>query len=169
MAFSSNTLQNYEQTGYGGPNLSMQRAAAQQIISEAVATRTLVAKEAGSLCLFDIASGVVYTLPTPAATTAGMWFEFATTTTITSNAAKVITDAATTFILGAITLVNNAATTAENFAANGTTIRAISSNGTTTGGIIGDRFRLTALSATVWLISGVLSNTGTAATPFATS
>lgn len=169
MAFASNTLQNFEQVSYGGPELAMMRASAQQHISEGVTTRTLVPKEAGSLCLFDSAAGVVYTLPPITASNIGMWFEFAVTTTITSNAAKIITDSATTFLLGAITTVNNAATTAENFAANGTTIRALSSNGTTTGGILGDRYRVQALSTTVWLVSGVLSNSGTAATPFATS
>lgn len=169
MAFNSNVLQQFEQVSYGGPELAMLRAAAQQHISEAVATRTLVAKEAGSLFLFDVASGVTYTLPPITASNVGMWFEFAVTTTITSGAAKIITDSATTFLLGAITTVNNAATTAENFAANGSTIRALSSNGTTTGGILGDRYRVQALSTTVWFISGVLSNSGTAATPFAVS
>lgn len=163
---ASTVDQNFEQLSYGGPPLSQHRAAARKIIADAVATRTLLAKESGALCLFDAAAGVVYTLPTP---TIGMFFDFMTTVTITSNAAKIITNLATEFLLGAVSLVNDAATTAESFLANGTTIRACSSNGTTTGGVAGDCYRITAISATVWAISGVLINSGTAATPFATS
>lgn len=163
---ASNTLQNYEQLSYGPPGLSMHRAKAVQVIGDAAATRTLTAKESGATCLFDSAAGVVYTLPVPVA---GMQFTFLTTVTITSNSAKVLTDAATTFVLGGAALANSAATTGEFFAANGTTHRSINGNGTTTGGIIGDRITFTALSSTVWFCDAVINQTGTAATPFATS
>lgn len=163
---TSNTLQNYEQLSYGAAGLSMHRAQARQVISDGAATRTLTAKESGALCCFDLAAGVVYTLPTPVA---GMEFTFFTSVTITSNAAKILTNLATEFLLGAVSLVNDAATTAESFLANGTTIRAVSSNGTTTGGVAGDKYTITAISATQWAISGVLINSGIAATPFATS
>jgi hypothetical protein len=163
---ASTTDQSYEQVSYRSPNLSQHTAAARKVISDGVATRTLTIKESGSLCAFDLAAGVVYTLPTPVA---GAFFDFITTVTITSNSAKVITNLATEFLVGAAALVNSGATTAQAFAANGTTIRSVNGNGTTTGGIIGDSFRLTAISATQWAVSGVLVNTGTAATPFATS
>ena len=162
---ASTTAQNYEQISYNG-GLSQQRGAARTIIGDAVATRTLTAKESGALCLFDRAAGVVYTLPTPVI---GMQFEFATTVTITSNAAKVITSAATEFILGDLQMILVGAATTLAAAANGTTHRAVSSNGSTTGGVIGDRYRLTAISSTQWLIDGYVSGTGTLATPFATS
>jgi hypothetical protein len=163
---ATTTRQNYEQLSENGPNLSQHSAQAKVLIGDAVATRTLTAKESGAMCQFDSAAGVVYTLPAPIP---GMTFEFVTTVTITSNSAKVITNAAGVFILGAIATVNSGATTAQAFAANGTTIRSVNGNGTTTGGIIGDRYRLTALSATVWYCEGVVVNTGTAATPFATT
>lgn len=137
-----------------------------QVIDGVGATRTLAPDESGALCLFDSAAGVVYTLPAPVV---GMQFEFLTKTTITSNSAKVITDAATTFMVGAAALLNNAATTGEAFSANGTTHRSINGNGTTTGGIIGDRIRVTAISATQWAVDAVMVQSGTAATPFATS
>ena len=54
-------------------------------------------------------------------------------------------------------------------AANGTTHRSVNGNGTTTGGIIGDNYRLTAINTTQWAVSGTMVNTGTAATMFATS
>lgn len=161
----SSTAQNYEQVSYGG-SASQWRGQHRQVIADAVATRTLTAKEAGSICAIDVAAGVVYTLPAPVI---GMEFNFAVTVTRTSNAHKVITSAATEFITGGIFLGNSAAATGEFFAADGTTIRALSSNGTTTGGIIGDFYTLTAISSTVWFCRGVLNQTGTAATPFAVS
>jgi hypothetical protein len=163
---ASNVLQNYEQLSYNGPGLAMHRGHARQIISDAVATRTLLIKESGATCALDSAAGVIYTLPSPVA---GAWFQFVTSVSRTSNAHKVITNLATEFLLGAITTVNNAATTAEAFAADGTTIRALSSNGTTTGGIIGDCYRVTAINATQWFVEGILVNSGVAATPFAVS
>lgn len=162
----STTRQNYEQLSYNPASLSQHSAQARVVIGEGVSTRTLTAKESGALCQFDLAAGVVYTLPAPVP---GMTFEFITTTTITSNSAKVITNAATVFLLGAINTVNSGATTAQAFAANGTTHRSVNGNGTTTGGIIGDRYRVTAISATQWYVEGGVVNTGTAATPFATS
>ncbi len=62
---ASSTLQNFEQLGYRPPGLSMHTAKATQVIGDAVATRTLTIKESGATCLFDSASGVVYTLPPP--------------------------------------------------------------------------------------------------------
>lgn len=137
-----------------------------QVISEGVATRTLLQGESGALCIFGLAAGVVYTLPAPVV---GMQFEFAVSVTITSNAAKIITDAATTFLLGEVFMYSTATASGAGFAANGTTIRALSANGSTTGGIIGERYRVTGISTTQWLIEGVQVGSGTLATAFATS
>lgn len=142
--------------GVKGPN----------VISGVGATRTLLASESGATCLLDAATGVVYTLPP---CQAGLTFDFAVTVTITSNASKIITSAATEFLIGAVILGNNAAATAEAFSADGTTIRALSSNGTTTGGIKGDFYTVKCISSTQWLIEGTCVQSGTAATPFATS
>ena len=76
---------------------------------------------------------------------------------------------ATEFLLGEVFAYTTATASGAGFAANGTTIRALSSNGTTTGGLIGDDYTVTAISATVWFISGVTVGSGTLATPFATS
>ena len=163
---ASTVDQNFEQLSYSGPNLSQHKAAARKVIGDGVATRTLTAKESGALCLHDLAAGVVYTLPTPSI---GMTFEFLCSTTITSNSAKVLTNLATEFLLGSIGVFNSGAATAQGFLANGTTIRSVNGNGTTTGGVAGDTYRVTALSSTQWAVSGRMTNTGTAATPFATS
>lgn len=165
MAFDSNTLQNYEQLSEGGPNLSIHRAAARQIISLAAA-RTLTVKESGALVLLDAAAGFTVTLPPP---TVGAFFEFMTTVTVTSGTSKVITDAATTFLLGEVLTYTTATASPAGFAFNGSTHVAIGMNGTTTGGIIGTRFKVEALSSTVWAITGVVVGSGTIATPAATS
>ena len=139
-----------------------------QVIQSVGATRTLKERESGALCLFDSAAGVVYTLP--ASATIGTTFEFRTTVTITSNAAKTITGAATEFILGAIFGYTTDATEIDGFSGDGSTHIAVSSNGSTTGGVIGDCYTLTKISATQWSIEGsVFCGTSTPATPFATS
>lgn len=151
----------------GGPVAAL--GGYRQVIDAVGATRTLTQDESGALCLFDSAAGVVYTLPTTSLQTVGLTYEFLVRTTITSNAAKIVTADAATFLVGAVVSANSGATTATAYPANGTTIRALSSNGTTTGGTIGDRYRVTCISATLWSIDGVVVATGTAATPFATS
>jgi len=153
-----------QRLNYGVPSYAS--GAARQVISEGVATRTLTTDESGALCLFDLAAGTVYTLPPPAL---GLEFEFRTKVTRTSNAHKIITNAATVFLVGAVGMLNNAATTGEAFSADGTTIVAVSMNGTTTGGIIGDVLKFTCISSTQWSVEGLLVQSGTAATPFATS
>lgn len=130
------------------------------------ATRTLKASESGSLVLFDRAAGIVYTLPTAVA---GMTFTFATSVTITSNAAKTIC-ASGAFLLGTIFGYTTDITEIDGFTADGTADLAISSNGSTTGGVIGDCYTLTAISATQWMITGhVFCGTSTPSTPIATS
>ncbi|MGZ5053309.1 MAG: hypothetical protein ACXWAT_00040 [Methylobacter sp.] len=163
---ASTVHQNYEQLSFCGPEGCQARGLHRQIIGDAVATRTLLPDESGALCLFDRAAGVVYTLPTPVI---GMQFEFLTTVSITSNAAKVITNLSTEFLLGEIFAFTTATVAGAGFAADGSTIRAISENGSTTGGLIGDRFIVTAISSTQWAITGVTVGSGTIATPFATS
>jgi hypothetical protein len=168
MAGTSTTdLAGYEAIGYGGGKGSLQRGAARFVISDAVATRTLLAKESGALCCFDAAAGTVYTLPTPVI---GLQYEFFTTVSVTSNAQKIVTASITTqFLLGEVFAYTTATASGAGFAANGTTIAALSMNGTTTGGLIGTRFIVTALSSTQWAIHGVTVGSGTLATPFATS
>lgn len=160
---ASTVDQNFEQLSYGSPNLSQVRNLARKVIGDAVATRTLTIKESGSVILLD-AAAVVYTLPTPSI---GMNFEFRTT--VTATAGKVLTNLATEFLLGALSIQTIATVTPAGFAANGTTIRSILTNGTTTGGLSGDKFTLTAISATQWLVEGILIGSGVLVTPFATS
>lgn len=152
-----------ERISYGGPSGSIQLGKHRQVIQSVGATRTLLAKESGSLCLFDVATGNAYTLPTPVE---GMQFEFLATVDVTSNAYSVTTKAATQFILGAVNSTKLAAGT-DIFQADGTSHVTISMAGSTTGGLIGSVFSLTAISTTQWVIDGSLVGSGTLATPFA--
>lgn len=134
------------------------------------ATVTLTAADSGRTLLFDRAAGIVYTLPKPVP---GMTFEFVVSTTITSNAATVVTDGASTFIQGNI--VGNVSAAASNGAANltgwvcnGTSHIKVTMNGTTTGGIKGTRLRFIALSSTLWDVSGLAIQTVAIATPCST-
>lgn len=165
MPFASNTTQNFEQVSYGPPGLSMHRAQARQQIA-LQAARTLAIKESGALVLFDAAAGFTVTLPPPVV---GAFFEFLVTTTVTSSNAKIITDAATTFLLGEVLAYTTATASPAGFAFNGTTHVACTMNGTTTGAIIGTRIRVECISSTVWAITGTIVGSGTIATPAATS
>ena len=79
---------------------------------------------------------------------------------------KVIT-AASNFLLGSAFVALSGGTIP--FFADGTATRSINLNGTTTGGIAGTFFTITAVTATQWLVQGALLGSGTVTTPFANS
>lgn len=158
---------NLERLNYGGPSGCIAPGQHRQVIQSVGATRTLLPEESGALCLFDRAAGVVYTLPTPVE---GMTFSFLATVSVTTNAYKTITAAATQYLLGKVLMGDvTVAQSGDVFTADGSTIVAISEAGSTTGGLIGSEYTVTAISATQWVISGVTHGAGTLATPFATS
>ena len=97
----------------------------------------------------------------------GVSFTFALQTAATTW--KVIT-AASQYLLGsALVIDTDTLDTTNGFAANGTSIRSVNLNGTTTGGIAGSYVTFTALNSTQWLVSGVVIGSGTIVTPFAAS
>ncbi len=151
-----------------GNDLVLEKVRAKRnVISGQGATRTLNENESGSVCLFDRASGIVYTLPTAKV---GATFDFMVTTTITSNAAKVITGAGTELLIGGYTSVDtDTANAVAVFDGNGSTHVAVSMNGTGTGGRQGTYLRFTCLSATRWMVEGMVMCSGSPATAFATS
>lgn len=131
--------------------------------------RQLKPEESGSLILLDAADSITVRLPTPVA---GMTFDFLCTVSVTaSDTHKVITKTiASEFIVGGIMSASLAiATSGDFFVADGSTHVAITQNGSTTGGLVGGVFTLTAISTTQWGISGVNVGSGTNADPFATS
>lgn len=141
--------------------------AKRNVISGLGATRTLNENESGSVVLLDRAAGIVATLPTAKA---GTYFDFIATTSVTSNAYKIITGAGTELLIGEV--ISDDTDTSDAmafFTANGSTHVAVSMNGTTTGGLVGTHLRFTCLSSTKWLVEGVNKGSGTVATPMATS
>ena len=100
-----------------------------------------------------------------------MSFDFMPMLGVTSNAYKVITKTiASEFILGTVFGYTTDATEIDGFSADGSTHVAIASDGGATGGDLGGRYTLTAISTTQWLITGnVFCGTTTPTTPFATS
>ena len=117
--------------------------------------------------LLDRAAGIVVTLPPPVV---GMSFEFGTTVQRTSNAYKIITNATTVFLVGAVMAGDpTIATSGDIFTADGTTHVALTNDGDTKGGFVGENFKFRAISATQWLIQGLVIGTGTMVTGFTTS
>lgn len=141
--------------------------ARQNVISGSGATRSLNANESASICLFDRAAGIVFTLPTAKI---GTWFDFIVDTTITSNNAKIITAVGTELLVGGLLNVDTDTSNAVAiWTPNGSSHIAITMNGTTTGGIKGTKIRVTCISATKWMVEGLVQGSGVVATPFATS
>lgn len=137
------------------------------IIKGLGATRTLSVDESGSTIVFDRAAGIVATLPLAVP---GLVYDFIVTTTVTSNSYKIITGAATELLIGGYMSVDTDTTNAVAvFTGNGSTHVAVTSNGSTTGGLIGTKLRFTCLSTTRWLVEGQMMGSGIVATAFATS
>ena len=160
----------FNQIARKGSKLSQFVGAAQKIIGDEVAARTLTSKESGALCLFDVAAGVTYTLPTIDRTEQiGMYFDFAVNV-LGTGTYKVITGAASEFLLGSIVLFDKTiATSGDIFDADGSTHIALAATSDVTGRLLGGKFRLTAISLTQWWVEGYLQEAGTALTPFSTS
>lgn len=137
------------------------------------AARTLLASESGALCVWTTATGATVTLPAPVI---GLSYEFMVAVTNTGTAIKVITDAATTFIGGGcLTFIDNTTPGAnpgpKGFLFDSAASVAVVMGGsdTTAGGIAGTRFRLTCVSATLWIVEGNIRAAGTIVTPASAS
>jgi hypothetical protein len=137
---------------------------------------TLTVAQSGALCVWNSATGYTFTLPVITANDVGTWFDFFVSVTNTATACKIITGAASSFLIGEVLTYIEATTPGANpgpkgFSFNGTTHVACTMGGsdTTAGGVAGTRVRVEALSATQWAISGTVVAAGTIVTPAATS
>lgn len=141
-----------------------------KVISGLGATATLSADDSGSTVLFDRAAGIVITLPLAKV---GTYYDFVVTTSVTTNSYKVITGAATEFLIGGYTNVDTDTSNAVAvFTGNGSTHIAVTqaaASTNSTGGLIGSKLRFTCLSATRWMVEGIVQGAGSPATAFATS
>lgn len=120
------------------------------VISGQGATATLTAAQNGSTVLFDRAAGIVYTLPAPVV---GLRFTFIASVSVTSNNYKVITDAGTTLLIGAVEQALTGAAPVQ-FVGNGTTHISVLMNGGTTGGLQGTKLEFFCVNATQWSVNG---------------
>lgn len=132
-------------------------------------TLTLTEDQSGSTVVLDRAAGSTVTLPAKASN--GTYFEFVVSVSVTSNDDKVITGAATELLVGNIVNcdTDTANATLSFPSVVGTSNIAVVLNGSTKGGIKGDRVQFTKVNSTTWQVSGTTNGTGAVATPFATS
>lgn len=113
--------------------------------------------------LFNVASGSTVTLP--AATGSGFRYRFMVGTTVTSNSDIIQVASSDDIIQGTIVGAADGGNTVNGWEAASTS-DTITLNGSTTGGLIGDMIELTDIAEGVWLVTGVIQQTGTEATPF---
>ena len=122
----------------------------------------LSSADSGGLIVMDKTDGSLTTLPEITASTLGMTFEFQWPVSWASGTQKIITGAAADLIIGAITKFDTDTLTdplsVESF--NGASNIAVVINAATDGGLLGSWLRLTAVSATEWLIQGRLHHSG---------
>jgi len=137
------------------------------------AAGNVAAARINNIHVFSDADGAIVTLPDSGdGSLVGASFEFAVTTAATSNLHKIVcTDTTNEVILGALVMVDTdtsdaivgmAAETDDSFSA-------VSFNGTTTGGRIGTKVKITNIAADKWFVEGTVLHSGNVATPFATS
>lgn len=144
----------------GGPSVGSDT----NVISVTGATAAPTAAQSGTSFLLNRAAGIVVTLPAPVI---GAKYTFIVQTSVTSTSYKIITDAGTTLLQGAVISATTTASVFESLI--GTSNIAVTMNGTTTGGLVGTQLTFTCISATLWQVTGVNFTSGTTASPFATS
>lgn len=127
------------------------------------ASATLDDRHVGTTVNVSAAAGLTLTLP--AATGTGRQFDIVIHTTVTSNNVIVQVANSTDVMQGTATFGQDAADTTvlwETAATSDT----ITMNGTTKGGVKGDRITLTDVATGFWEVVVIGSATGTEVTPF---
>lgn len=128
------------------------------------ATYTLTSEgNSGTTLNLNRAAGITCTLP--ASVGDGSLFDFFVGTTVTSNSTIIKVANSTDVMAGAAIVAQDAGDTAAIFE-TASTSDTITLNGSTTGGIRGDRILLKDVAAGVWSVSIIMSGTGTEVTPF---
>lgn len=133
-------------------------------------TRTLTAADSGATIKLDTLAGSVVTLP--AATGTGAKFKFLVTVLATSNSHKIQVASATDFFIGTIEGVSDDPATVKGWiAANSGTVATnsdtVTLNRTTTGSVsVGEWIDVEDVATATWAIRGMITQTGTEATPF---
>ncbi len=154
---------NRESITTGSPSGARVRGLARQVINGATA-RTLLVGESGALCLFNVAAGVVYTLPAIGANDVGMWFEFSVTVTGTGSYSI---DATSATIGGGLHMVSTTPNEADFIPATLASTVSIDLDGPLQGEEVGGFFKMVAIDTSHWTVGGYAAGVGTMLTPFA--
>lgn len=141
-----------------------------KIIADGAAV-VLTAADSGGLVVMDLTTGSLTTLPEITANNIGMKFEFQWPASYASGTQKIITGAAADLIVGTILKMDTDTLTdplsVESY--NGSSHIAVVIDNVTDGGLLGSWLRFTAISATQWLIQGVLHHSGSVSATVSTS
>lgn len=126
-------------------------------------TCTITTGMAGSTILLNLAAGSVATLP--AATGSGAHYNFVVTTTVSSNADKILAASTSDKLQG--TAIGWTGSTAKVFACLGNTsaIQMPFAGTQPSGGFLGDTFRYTDVGANLWQVDSVYQAGTTPTTP----
>ena len=128
---------------------------------------TLTPAMSGGTFLSDAAAGTKWILPAATVANVGCIYKFKVTATVTSNSFDVEgATSADLFVAGSNVFQTKAATDGVLYSPNGSSNYKYTSNGTTTGGIIGDVVEFLCVGLNQWLVNGTMSGSGTVATPF---
>ena len=139
------------------------RTSADEIVSLTANTTITEASHAGRVMVLNKADGITVTLP--AATGSGNVYRFIVGTAITSNTGVIkVANASDSFVGNVIQAADGGSTVVGwEIAANDDTCTL---DGSTKGGIVGDRIEVIDIAANKFLVTGILSGTGTEATAF---
>jgi hypothetical protein len=143
--------------------------AARYVAAGSTKTLTVAANNRQTIKL-DTATGSVVTLP--AATGSGAKFKFLVTVKATSNSHVIQVANASDFMIGTIEGVSDDPATVKGWiAANsgtvGTNSDTITLNRSTTGSVsVGEWIEVEDVAANTWLVTGMITQSGTEATPF---
>lgn len=135
-------------------------------INVTTSTRTLTRNDSGTAITVNRAAGSTLTLP--AATGSGTRFFIFVNTTVTSNNVIVQVANSTDIMAGVCWQAADSGSTS-NAWETGATDDTVTMNGTTTGGIKGDRIDLWDIQSGIWNVEIWGSATGTEATPFSSA
>ena len=127
------------------------------------ASATLSASDSGTICTVNAAAGLTLTLP--AATGSGVRYEVFIGTTVTSNNVIIQVANASDTMAGLVMSAADGGDTLNGWE-TASTSDTITLNGTTKGGVKGDRYVLVDCADNLWSVNGWSSSTGTEATPF---
>lgn len=127
-------------------------------------TITLTSANTDQTVLFDTAAGTTVTLP--AATGSGMRFKFVVKVLATSNSHVINTASGSDKFAGVINSANTSTNAVTGWPAANNKV-AITLNRTTTGSVtIGETITVEDVATNMWAVTGTITQSGTAATPF---